>query len=61
MNHIRNPVANLSTYSNTRRTAPVCAQVVDGLSVHAELLGEFAGGEHGLEAKPGKPVGVHNS
>jgi hypothetical protein len=42
MEDIGDTVADLASDSNTGWTAAVGAQVVDGLHVHAETLGELA-------------------
>ena len=58
-NNIGDAIPNLSSDTNTGRATTVGAEIIDRLHVDAEILGELACGEHGLETEPGESLSVH--
>ena len=57
--NIGDTVADLPSDPDAGGAAAVGSQVVDGLHVHAEILGEFAC-EYGLETEPEESLSIHN-
>ena len=60
-NNVGDAIPNLSPDTNAGRAATVGAEIIDRLHVYAEILGEFACGEHGLETEPGEGLSVHTA
>jgi hypothetical protein len=57
--NVGDSIADLSSDTHAAGTAPVGAQVIGGLYLHAEIFGKLAGRQNRLMSEPKKFFSVH--
>ena len=58
--NVGDAVADLPSDANAGWAAAIGTQVVDRLHVHAEIRGELARREYGLQTEPRETCSIHN-